>query len=486
MENKLNFKFGAKAKDKGKGKKSVLKATGSINKKIPETYREFKLNTSCSDTDYTNINLYDICCENLRNNSPTLDQQFIWYICFRSQVLLDSYHDFVEGGRCKMDSGEKNKYVAIIWGLLYDEIFELAKVLYARVVIDETTFKTKLEQLFPEYDNNSGSFGGIDFIIYHYLLGDRSIYNLEDWSLKLLAKCGIDKTTLLTQITRNNVTSPIINFKNTLLNTLKDNHRPTLLSKSPPYSFTCDTTNQPEKYQYTVPMIKLNSNTFEYIITVANSYDSGGINSAFSKLINNTTIIPRALKFNVYFAFIISRTKIYKHCFIRMDYDIFGDLTIRNFSLITNNERLNRNDSSVDKLCKKIKDNLNKFSIDDETPGNKDKEFKVILYSAYKFAGDFGKILYSYNRWKTDDILVVHASSDIISSNISGMFLPGTVHASYGEAKESNFMDFEFFYLRDTKNWVSDRKRLGVSAFGKSKNVSLKQIKALIKSIQKL
>jgi hypothetical protein len=438
---------------------------------------------SCSTS--LNCNLYSIYLENFRTYryrfngiDQELVNQFIWYIVCRGQVVLDNTHDFYEPrGGYNPTQFEKYVILSTLFTQNYHEIYYLANKLFG--ILDNNSFQVLIKSIFPHWNDTSSataqnpalfSPGNCDWWIYYsfFNVTDPNIsvpygWDIYEASLKINLKCGISRTSVLAQNLQKNI--EIVNYFD-VPRYIQQNYQgysaTNQISNINPSTqnpiVTCDTTNQQVKFQYTIPFLNslYNSQKGYYITTLANVWDAGGTSSAFSNYFPNRILHERDnLCYLVHFTFKNTAGHVvYDHNFITFDYEKQGTtnawLSIHRFS-----------------LCDIYSQNINVSQIPDDSSDvttignimlekitnqqNSDILFYVPLCASYKFCGDFGKVLGSLRvtqQIATRNILL-HGVTDIIGSNISGLFLPGTVFSSFSEAGVADLVDFEFYFKRD-------------------------------------
>ena len=475
---------------------NIIKPPNINNNPLPNNYNPPVINVQG-----LNLNLHDIYSENFRNynynNFTNLDQelvnQFIWYIVFRGQVVLDMMHDFTEDRNNYTPSPfDKLVFSSLVFTQNYHEIYYLAHKLFPNYNIPfnaNNDFQVLLQAIFPEWDNstssngpNSNNPGNCDWWIYHSFFNITPFdeimppgWDIYEASFKINLKCGILRTSVLSQnfIFGNNPYNLPLKYPTQLPGTMTTNpfdvprliqqnyinfDKNTPLSNTNPSTLnpliSCDTARG-IKFQYTAPYLNSlrTASSGNYITSLANIYDAGPTNSPFTEyFINRQDFNRNECFYNVYFRFQnIQGAKVYIHRFIQLKYNNFTtnntDLTIGYFSLpiipilpvIPIPPVTGPNNSSVNYLGNRIINDINSGRY----------EF-IILYAAYKFAGDFGKIL--YNQFKIIDTnsqnILIYGVADRIGANISALFLPGTVFASFSQADIAGTVDSEFYFKR--------------------------------------
>jgi len=461
------------------------------------------LRESVTENGFIDIDLKEVFNENFRGNRyqvpPTnpddppynvdVVNELIWYICFRGLVLLDMVHDFTEE-RGNLNK-RSNEYLNIIFTQNYMEIYFLSQKLFgSENISDDNDFQFLLQTvLFPLFDDNgTRDIGEVDKTIYQmfFVTDERKLLDIYDASFKLLLKCGILRTTVLQQ----NIQNGIIGYGQTIdiavyiQENYDRNRKPSLRNPV----FTCDTKSQPSKFYLLLPYLNLlnNSHIGRYIHSLANIYDAGpslsNFKSEFTEGGNRIEFDNRNTAYNIYFTFdtetdgIINGT--YRHQFMKLKYTHTSQSTvslqITKFSLCDTilSPIIGPQYSSVSYLSSEIKSNITDHS-------------KVVLLSAHKFAGDFGKVIYNYNKMKTERNVIIHAVTDIIGGYMSGMFLPGTVLSSFSQARDAGLIDSEFYFKRAfdernieigyPSNYIDLLNHRGLSFGKKTKSVKVKK-----------
>ena len=434
---------------------SYIKSISSDSKR-PRSEPERTLSTYVIPKDGTGIELRDVYMENVRGNKiisgfgftdeqNELYSQYTWYFCFRGLVTLDMIHDFTGSRVKKVPIEEKNfnaNYKKIVIGQTINELYYLAQKLFPGIT-DISIFEEFLRKIiFPKWEDNKnnspGNIGNIDWWIYtFFFIDDKN--DINEVAFAILLKCGILKTNVYQQNLINNFIGVMTLDLPKYIQSNYQDPKPSVMEPI----FTCDTTSQPTKFQYTLPFINLlnHSGVGKYHTSISNIYDAGAKYSNFINEFEKRIKIDETdnVKYNIYFTF----GNNYVHHFMSMEYNIgnkdktTADLSITYFPLL--NVKPITIKGPLDSTVVSISQKINKVVNDPE---------QVIYLSLFKFMGDFGKVLYDYRLMKNSKNIIMHAVSDIMGAFISGMFLPGTVFASSSSARDAGTTEQEFYFKR--------------------------------------
>ena len=421
-----------------------------------------------------NLNLFDVFSENLRgvlfsNTTNSLESQYVWYFVFRAQIFCDSLHDFVftTGSRIT----DRNRFKLIAHTLFLNDIIRIYNLLFVSTPGTNTIIAIK-NSFFPVSSSTVVQLEIINVNAWcRYLIenGDKlSEDNLFEISFQLLLKINIFRQTL--QYHQYNLNYVSIEPRD-LLFALGDNYQPPSRSGrnrtpkfTPPVVLSCDTTQQVNKYQYLLPLIdSLSKNQQVSLKSKTNVYDSGPnhswFNSAYTMIpIDNYT---EHININVYFDFmdVNNQQVLHRENMITAQYINNGLMLYRYFNLTQQrapftNSFTNINPLPISRNVYNSSVNYNSTQLNTILGLNPIDNLLVyenfLYFTGCKFMGDFGKVLFTYSKQIIDTNNVhIHILTDNVGSNISGMFLPGTIFSSLSQGSVADQLGFEFFFKRD-------------------------------------
>jgi hypothetical protein len=537
MENKLNFKFGAKGGKAAKKGNNSLKPKANIKKeqKIPETYRQSKLPPKFptvplddgQEYDPTiKRDIYNIFKEStLGRENGNLHNQIKFFILYTQTYLLDAIHDFGVS-----TSPDFRNTVTETWVKVYKDY--IIKVLKSLGI---TVNKSICEFLKEKYFNSNTL---EDQYVTAVFCGNYNNLNSQD-TLQQIMKSILQIMKMPVQ--------PIIRFYNSgraltrviYYNSIIDKDKVSVEIKNT--IIVNDVLPSFSKTNYIQNTINSFTENKEYkianIIGTPHSYDSANKTDIFN-IPNIDLKIETLLPIDEYFTFhddnYSNQIKIpIIQYFIKKNKDntelnilnFFGTVYDKEYLEEGTRSRVNQwqpEGQSITANLTTIINIMNK-SINNNFKNYSDiqKENFIILHTLFKTIGDKSKrdLLYvvktTTSQTVSDITNYIFISNDILSAMIGAIEFPGSIITGSSVNDKILGSGVEALAIRSDSILETERQKLpsqapegaysGIArgneetgetggevtsalaqAFGKSKNISLKQINKLIKSIQKL